>query len=614
TSTINAYTYAGGIVAHLYGKVSDCTNRGTVSTYGTTNAGGVVAIAYVGASITNCANEGAVTSKTTYAGGVLGSSAAQAKIEVKDCSNKGAVTGTSKIGGVVGSASAYVYNAKNEGAVTATTNYAGGVIGEALLPSSVYTSTNAGDVTTPQYLGGVVGSSAAQTADEPFEIINCSNTANLTPGAKGFAGGVAGTLKAGIKASGCYNTGNMNGKTDEGYLRIAGVFADVASSKTAPSEFINCYNTGDITCYTNSGGVFGYITSDAAVVKNCYNTGNITAGGVSAKGVVSSANIGGVIGNGKANMYDCWNSGDISAKGYYVAGVHGIDVQDSTYYTVRCANFGDVVSTSYGVGGISGNGRGNIISCYNFGMLNGTDKIGGIVAFPGAAAAALYTMKIENCYNVGEILTSGTNVGNIASNNTSMKYLKLANNYYNTDVNEAYAEDSKAGVKGVTTAELVNLDLGSDYVKAVATYPTLVNLVDNKVNSFYAATVLVAEGESLEHISKAFLIGTPEGAQWTATGNITINGNTVTPAAKENGETATLTLTVGDLTRTFDLVLYKSSGVDEVGAEGKEVAKVSYYLVNGMQIASPEGVTEVVVEKTVYTDGTSKVRKYVPVK
>ena len=614
-SAINAYTYAAGIVAHLYGKISDCVNQGTISTYGTTNAGGIAAIAYVGSSITNCSNEGNVTAKTSYAGGVLGSAAAQAKIVVKECSNKGTVTGTVKVGGVIGSASAYVYNAKNEGSVTATTNYAAGVIGEALLPSSIYESSNSGKITTPQYLAGIVALSTTQTAEEPFELVNCYNTADLTSGAKGYAAGIAASTKAGTMAIGCYNTGNITGATSDGYIRVSGLFADCTSSKTAPISFKNCYNTGDITCYTNSAGLIGYITSDGATVENCYNTGNITAGGVSSSGSLVAANIGGIIGNGKANTIDCWNSGDISAKSYYVAGIRGYDVHDSTYVTIRCANFGNITTTSYGAGGIVGDGRGYIYSCYNFGTISAANQLAGICGFPGNAASPLYTMKIEDCYNAGEIVTTGTNVGNIASNNTSMKYLQLMNNYYDTNVNDAFTHDNLSGIEGVTTAELVEAELGDDYLYAEATYPSLVNLKDVDVNNFNVATVLLAENETLEHVSKQFKVGIPSGAQWTATGNIAISGNTVTPSAKVDGEDATLTLTVGSYVRTYNLTLYKSSGVNEVGADAaKEVAKVSYYLVNGMQIASPYGVNEVVIEKTVYTDGSSKVMKYVPVK
>lgn len=614
-SSINAYNFAGGIVSYLYGKITDCTNNAKVTTYGTTNAGGIAAIAYPGAEVANCVNAGIVTSKTSYAGGVLGSTAAQAKITLDGCTNKGSVTGTTKVGGLAGSASANITNGVNEGYVNATTNYAGGVIGEALLPSSITDSKNAGEVTGPQYIGGIFATAAAHTAAKPFVVDKCSNSATIKVGAKGWAGGIACTVKAGSSITNCFNTGSIEGSTSTSTnIRIAGIISDAATSKTAPTTITDCYNTGDITCFSNSGGVVGYMSGDSAVFKNCYNVGNITGGGTAS----TANNIGGILGNGDGNFFDCWNSGDIMAPGKQIAGIRGNDTMDSLQITTRCANFGDITSTGSGyVGGIVGNGRGRVISCYNFGTISAPKDLGGIVGWPGNAASPLYTMTIANCYNAGEILTNGSNTGNIASKNASMRYLVLRNNYYDTSVNETYDNDEKDGITGVTSAELVAADLGADFVKAEATYPSLKDLVENETNSFFTATILLDadKTESFDHISKKFLIGTPKGAVWTATGNLTISGNTVTPDAKEDGEKATLTLTVGERTRTYDLVLYKYSGINDVmGDEGKEVSKVVYYLANGVQVASPEGLQQVVIEQTTYTDGTSKVRKYVPAK
>ena len=73
---------------------------------------------------------------------------------------------------------------------------------------------------------------------------------------------------------------------------------------------------------------------------------------------------------------------------------------------------------------------------------------------------------------------------------------------------------------------------------------------------------------------------------------------------------ATLTLTVGKLTRTYNLVLARqSTGVDS-NLAGKAVAKRTYYNVSGMQVVNP-AKGQILIEKVTYTDGTTTARKVV---
>lgn len=615
TSSIGSYTISGGIAGNLYGAVSGCVNKGTVSSV-TTYAGGIAGMAYPSSKIESCVNEGTVTAKTNYAGGILGATGVSAAISVDSCRNSGKVTGAKNVGGIIGSASAYVVAVTNSGVVTSTGTYAGGIMGEALLPSSIKDAENTGTVSANQYVGGIVSLAAAHTDETPFVLENCRNNADLVPGTattvKGWVGGIACTTKAGTRASNCVNTGKIEGQASiKNHIRLAGLFADFGSSSVAKSTITDCHNEGAVTAFSNSGGVIGYVSGDSARIVRCYNVADITGGGTSAS---AAANIGGIVGNGNCHITDCWNAGNISAGSSYVGGIHGQCTSSDKYDLFRNANFGDV-SSSIGtkVGGIVGMGRSRMVACYNFGTVSAPDIAGGLLGQPGNVAAASYIVRVHDSYNAGKIVCKGTNQGNIAGYNASCKYIDFGGCYYDNTVNGALKHDATYadGVKGVTTAELVDADISNAFDKGVATYPSLKNLSDNDYNSFYTATVLFAAEESAQSIRSAFLIGTPAGAEWSGTPNLEIAGNTVTPKAVQPGEKATLTLKVGKLSRTYDLTIAVPSGIDNIGS-GKEILRTEYYLANGERISSIEGVKQVVVRRTVYVDGTTSVTKFVP--
>lgn len=612
TSVISAYTNAGGIVGALYGTVDNCKNYATVSTTGNISAGGVAGLAYRGASIARCVNYGAVTAKSNYAGGILGSAAASASVPVSFCSNYGSVNGVAKNGGIVGSASADVTRCVNYGAVNssnASNSYAAGIIGEGLLPTSVTYSHNEGAITGTQYIAGVIGMTVAHPAATPCVIDSCYNTADLTIGAKGYSAGVAANLGNGFHMTRCYNTGNIVGKTASNYIRLAGVVSSPSSSATIKSHMIDCWNSGDITGYTNLGGLVGSAAGDSLRIIRCYNTGNVTGGGTTA---TASNNTGGIWGNGKANVTDCWNSGDVTGSGQYVGGLNGYNTGGETMIVARNFNVGTVKSAGAIVGGIIGMGRATITSNVNYGSVVGSTNVAGVLGQPGLASAASYHVVVRGNVNAGKVASAPIS-GNILNNNTGCKFLTVGSNWYDATVSPEASEDSRwEGITGLTTAEMTAADFGEDFVLATATYPMLKSHINNKVQAFHAATLLLAQGESLDSISSPFMIGTPAGVEWTCTPNLTISGNQVTVNPTADKEEATLTIKAGELERTYTLTIYKptTTGIDSVNGE-REVLMVKYYLTNGTEVATPAAGMGVIIERTIYTDGTQSTRKYV---
>jgi hypothetical protein len=604
TNSIEAYSKVGGLTGNLYGEVDNIINNGSV-TATTTYTGGVVGYAYPNSIIRNCTNNGTVKSTTSYAGGILGAAAAQSKVTIENVANTGTVTGTVKVGGIVGSASAYISHAENSGTVTATTNYAAGVIAEALLPSGVSNAKNSGTLSAPQYLAGIMAYSVAHSVETPLVIDSCANIVDIVPGTKGYVGGIAGNVLQGATIKNSYNTGKIT-TTSTTAGSIGGLISRLTSKENIPSAIYDCYNTGAIGGGSIVGGIVGYQTGDSCHIERCYNIADINST------ATSSAYAGGIAGQGSANMFDTWNSGNVTSKGKYTAGLIGYNTSKGIWMR-RCFNVGDVTSSSDYVAGLLAYGRHWIYDCYNFGDVTGNNIVAGLYGAPANAAAESYHIYLGRNYNAGVVTATGTNVANIIGENTSCKYLTVETNYYDSDINGELSKDkSYETVKGLPKSELINTNISDDFELGVATYPSLKIFKDNLDNSFAVATILLADGEKTDSVASSFLIGLPQGAVWTASSNLAIDGNTVTLKNSLSVEEATLTLTVGDRTRTYNLTLNrKPSGVNELNNEGKTVLRRVYYSLDGSVISGNPESNTVVIERIEYTDGTCTTRKYV---
>ena len=619
TNKFEAYTHSGAIAALLYGTVENCQTAASVKSTGGNYAGSIAAFAYPSSKIAKCVNEGDVYAAGSYAGGILGAAPAGASVDIEDCSNSGSVTcKTSYAGGIVGSASANISKAVNSGFVQAPTKYAAGIIAEALAYTSVKDSHNEGVANSEQYTAGIVATSALHSNANPLVIDNCYNSGDILPSvsakasAYSYAAGIAGSLKAGFRISNCYNTAEVK-PTLVKSAYMAGILADGAGSAVAKSVITHCYNTGDITIDRYGGGIAGRFSGDEnSLIEFCYNTGNITASNT------ASSYIGGMVGNGGYYLTDSYNAGDIKGVAGYVAGLSGY-LTGKAYKYERNFNIGNVTATSSTkgtqVGGLIGMGRPTMLDCANYGAVSGSSLVGGLVGTPGNAAAETYYVKLNRSYNAGKISATGS-YGNITAENTSCKYLFVDSCFFDTSVNAPSAYDkalSDKGVIGLSHAELVNAKLGGAFVNSEATYPLISTFGDNEALSFGAATILLNEKERTDSVASNFLVGTPYGAVWTASSNLQIDGNTVILKNTQKEEDATLTLTVGKYTRTYNLKInHDLTGVGGIGNDGREVASVKYYTTSGVEIAEPSAEMGVIIEKVVYTDGTSAIRKYVP--
>lgn len=621
TNSFSAYQYCGAIAGVLYGTIENCSSAATVTSTGAGFAGGMAAYAYPYTKLIKCSNSGAITAATNYAGGIIGAANTGYEVEIDSCENTGDITAkTSYAGGIAGAGSAHIKYAVNKGAVKASTADAAGIIGNVFSPSSVRNSHNEGTIAANQYTAGIVAVAAAHTNDALLVIDSCYNTGEIQPAVtsagktSAYAGGIAGYLKEGFTISNCYNTADIKASlAKSGY--IGGIAGYGTSKATAKSRVENCYNTGNISPDRYAGGIVGSLAgNDNTTITNCYNTGNITTSNT------SSSYAGGIVGYGTYIMTYCYNTGDITGVSSYVGGVSGY--YNSYPYTFdNNFNVGTVKATSSKalyVGGVMGMGRPYMTNCANYGEVTGYNYVGGVLGRPAAVASEVYHFYLLNCYNAAKVTAtaSGASAGNIMSENTSAKYKTLQNCYFDSTVSPASSYDetlSTEGVTALTHAQIIAQDMGDAFTNGTAIYPQLKYFEQNAAHSFGVATILLAEGDSESSVTKAFKVGTPYGAVWTSSSNLVVNGNDVSLNNSEKEEDATLTLTVGNLTRTYKLhIVNDPTGISHATSAGSEAIAVKYYTVNGTELDAITGASGVVIEKTTHADGTVTTRKFVP--
>lgn len=604
SGSISGYQNVGGIAGICYGNVLDCHNSATVTTLGTTGAGGMAGYAYPGAQFLMCSNSGAVIAKTNYAGGIVGGTPAAADVSIDECSNSGTVAGASKIGGIAGSASAAISKCANTGEVrtsTTTGTYAAGIVAEALVPSSVENCSNSGTVWANQYMAGIVSSTVAHTAARPFRLASCANTADLAVGAKGYAGGVGSAIKAGSVVTDCLNTGKLSGPAS-GQIRIGGVLSEIATSAGAPSSVSNCRNYGSVEAWSNSGGVIAAASGDSLKIVDCRNTASVKGN------ATSGTNVGGILGNGPAEFIDCWNSGDIVGAGNQVGGINGTNTAKSLRMT-RCVNIGDVTAGTTSAGGMIGLGRATMTDCYNSGDITGTSAVGGLFGQPGAAASPVYTIVVDRCYNTGKI-TATSNWGNIMGQNSSCKYLSIGDKVFaNTDTTALSDYDNALRVTGLRTGELMQRNISDAFALNAYTFPTLKAQVANDTLNIAACAVVPSSGETLQSVRTHVYLSQVPGAEWTSsTAALIVKGDYASNRSQGDNTPAQLTLKLGGLQRVFDLNLMKYSGVDGLDTDARPVLRVEYYRTDGARTTADD-TAPVLIRRTVYTDGTSSVAK-----
>lgn len=148
------------------------------------------------------------------------------------CANRGDVTGDEFVGGLCGEAQYGIYGGYNEGNITAKGSYAGGILGTSAL-AAVHNCVNMGEVSADSYAAGIVGlsSSCSIAINQNYGAIQAANS--HAAGIIAFAGNRA-TLNYCTNYGDIIHTAAMGSATRT--LTFSEYFAGVFGQMGNPNE------------------------------------------------------------------------------------------------------------------------------------------------------------------------------------------------------------------------------------------------------------------------------------------------------------------------------------------------------------------------------------------
>lgn len=599
--TIIGYQFVGGVAGYGGGKIHGIVNKATVETMKMTAAGGIVGYGLPSAEVYDCVNYGSIKAFTTAGGGIMGTNEPGAKVH--DCKNYGYVTSAGSTGGILGSTKVGVKNCSNFGEVYSSAGNAGGIVGY-MWPT--YTTDNI--IANCENFGkvGVKGSAAGGIAgifNTESKIINCANYAPITS-ATSFAGGIAGSFGSKLVViDSCRNYGRISTSTF-GAGGITGT--TVTQSSVKNSKMTNVANYGNVSAGTYSAGGIAGVANNLAIIDHAFNyCDSVVAGTYQA---------GGIIGNGQAAISNVYNRAYIQGT-YSLGGIVGYT--GTSYYNeciTNAVNTGNVKSTGttaitgYRIGGILGYGRAEIENAINTGNVSGASSTAGIVGYPykGTTAAPCY---VKNAYSTGRVectLSSEAAKCGMVFGSAAPDYTTFENCYYDNQMcgKTIYTCDA-AKVAPLATAKLMALDLGNGFVTMAKSYPRVASMADSTIVMLATSPLVLADGENADNVITNFHAYSLDG-EWSGDKFTMLNHGLVTWSNASTTDFTPITVKVGDYSRTIELKMATSSGINENVAEG-EISSERYFTLDGIEAVSPDA--GIYIKVITYANGTTRTEK-----
>ena len=432
-------------------------------------------------SIIGSRSNSTITGRYTQIGGLVGYAIVdQGNLNISNSQTNSTVQASTiadsknDIGGLVGrldlsnQASASLSNLDSNGTVTTLSRPAfnvGGIVGtvnnsDATLTldhvnnhsnvsaiQQVATSTQA---ITSAVTGGLIGQ--LTSSGLASSLINASsNTGNIT--GLNQVGGLIGYSSGGVIQN-SYNSGNING-----YIQNTGGLI----GQNVNTAINSSYNSGVIAGlggnYTyNMGGLVGY--NDNGVISDSYNTGKVGSGGAWFSGGIVGRNlhasitnsfstgnvtgisyVGGLAGYNSALISHSYATGNIDVgRNSYIGGLVGENEGGTIEYSHASGNVSGAYESMGGLVGLYKNG--NIRHSYATGdVTGGTSSFGGLIGFaiaytPEGAGSSSYD--ISDSYATGNIsggIFLGGLIGQLSVGSNAT--LTLANNYVTGNVTKA---------------------------------------------------------------------------------------------------------------------------------------------------------------------------------
>lgn len=193
----------------------------------------------------------------------------------------------------------------------------------------------------------------------------------------------------------------------------------------------NCKNGAIIkTKGTNIGGIVGYMAQQGSSVNLCENNGNVMAATEYTYNCYGG--IVGVVGE-TATVSKCENNAEISGANAYQGGIVGLLYGKA----FECKNNGLIRNARNYMGGITGlvANNGQVKDSYNLGDIvaeKGRADVGGIASALNAANSF-----IENCYNIGMLVTSSVGTGQAG---------QICASYYNGSIKNSFGNSDTSSV------------------------------------------------------------------------------------------------------------------------------------------------------------------------
>ncbi len=222
--------YAGGLVAHNYGRVQNCSSTSTVT--GNDYTGGLIGLTEPDTVVLTSYTQASVSGILTT-GGLIGKQDRYARVE--HCYAEGSVIGTEKVGGLIGeSEGGIILDSYSTSSVTAT-RFVGGLVGSQSVSYAFINRCFArGDVSSiSTYAGGLVGYQSGGVIQNAFASGDVSGSTYVGGAIGSKSGTVSMIYSTGLVTKTGSVAGGLIGQLSGGTLEKS--YWDITASGQASS-------------------------------------------------------------------------------------------------------------------------------------------------------------------------------------------------------------------------------------------------------------------------------------------------------------------------------------------------------------------------------------------
>ena len=521
------------------GAVKNVALSGRIISRGAVNIGGLIGDLIGSCSITDCANYASISGTGVSGGGTTGGILGVANTgttlnEFSGNINYGSVSGP-HVGGLIGyiAITATLSDCTNYGDISGTTQYCGGIVGQATKQITIDGCVSRGEIINENGGGKYVGSGSVTYTNLPVVEINSADdlwllanniaqesfilTADIDLSGREWTPiALAASLNGGgFTISGVELTSNAT-ENLAFFTTVSGTLSNITfNDVTVTSTAYESVSLG-VVCVTLTGTLTGVTVEDSCLVtgvnatagalaatisggtvESCVNYAAVTTNSTSDTG--ATGGIAGTFSNG--TISETQNHGDIAGN-YCVGGLAGF--AELNVHIADCKNTGTVTGKNGSTGGIAGRWAANVNSTSalleNSGAVTGGDNVGGI--FGLIEFSSDYTM--NGGYKNSGAVSGSNNVGGLFGKAEAASYrFTVAGD--STNSGEISGYDSVGGIAGYLKFRYISLSGAVNTGDVTAENSYAGGVVGNAGATDYSS--VIANSSSSAAISAGFIIG-----------------------------------------------------------------------------------------------------------